>query len=145
MAVRERDEILKALPHRAPFLFVDRLIEVSDELIVGEKTFGPDEFFFKGHFPDFPIVPGVILVETMAQMGGAGTYFLQEKTEESPIFFLATVNKARFVRPVRPGDTVTGKIRNVRISSSSVMQEGELFVDGEKAAQAQFMSVAKKE
>ncbi|RPJ09200.1 MAG: beta-hydroxyacyl-ACP dehydratase, partial [Spirochaetaceae bacterium] len=65
-------DIEQLLPHRKPFLYVDKLEKATEEEIIGYKTFGPDEYFFKGHFPEYPVVPGVILVETMAQTGGAG-------------------------------------------------------------------------
>lgn len=131
-------EIEKLLPHRAPFLFVDEIIEADSEHVVAEKTFTKDEFFFRGHFPEYPVVPGVILVETMAQMGGAGL----RKTGvigDGALFFLGTVDKVKFRRQVRPGDKVRCEINNLRVSSKMIKQAGKAFVDGEAAAEAEWM------
>ncbi|MCQ2368041.1 MAG: beta-hydroxyacyl-ACP dehydratase [Kiritimatiellae bacterium] len=98
---------IELLPHRPPFLFVDNLIAADETGALGEYTFTMEKNdFFKGHFPDFPIVPGVVLIETMAQVHGAGliaTKFLGENAS----FLFAKVEEAKFKRPVRPGDKLT--------------------------------------
>ena len=131
-------DIEKLLPHRTPFLFVDRLETVTDKEIVGFRRFTEDDFFFQGHFPGYPVVPGVILVETMAQCGGAGVNSLGSMADGS-IFFLASVDKVKFRRQVRPGDEVRMEITSLRISPKMIKQSGKAFVGDELAAEAEWM------
>src|SRR5690554_7691222 len=93
-------DIESLIPHRKPFLFVDEILSCDAEGSVSEHIFTEDEFFFEGHFPEYPVVPGVILVETMAQAGGAALSY-QKTFAEGSLFFLATVDKVKFRRQVR--------------------------------------------
>lgn len=136
-------EIEKLLPHREPFLFVDELAEASDEKIVAKHVFSEKEFFFRGHFPEYPVVPGVILIETMAQSGGAGLRELGV-LEDNALFFLASVDKVKFRRQVRPGEEVRSEIVNLRISPKMIKQAGKAYVGDELAAEAEWMCMVGK-
>jgi len=133
-----KDEIEKLLPHRDPFLFVDEIIEASKEKITAKRLFNENEYFFKGHFPEYPVVPGVILVETMAQSGGAGLRKLGILSDDA-LFFFATVDKVKFRRQVRPGDEVRLEIEILRVSPKMIKQRGTAYVSGEIAAEAEWM------
>jgi len=131
-------EIESLLPHREPFLFVDEIVRADKEKIVAKHIFTEKEFFFKGHFPEYPVVPGVILIETMAQSGGAGLRKLGVMGGDA-LFFLATVDKVKFRRQVRPGDEVRLEINNLRLSPKMIKQSGKAYVGDELAAEAEWM------
>ena len=130
-------DIKQLLPHREPFLFVDRIEKFDDEEVIGYRRFTDKDFFFKGHFPDYPVVPGVILVETMAQCGGAGIR-LAGKVDPNALFFLASVDKVKLRQQVRPGDEVKMVIKNLRVSPKTLKQSGKAFVGDDLAAEAEW-------
>ena len=129
-------DITSLLPHRDPFLFVDRIEKADPEEIVAYRRFTAAEPFFAGHFPEYPVVPGVLLIETLAQCGGAG---LRMSTGGSGTFFLAAVEKAKFRRQVKPDDEVRCVVRNLRVSKSMLRQSGKAYVGDELAAEAEWL------
>ncbi len=133
-------DVKELLPHRDPFLFVDELTEVSKEKITGKRVYKDSEFFFKGHFPEYPVVPGVILVESMAQCGGAGINEMGLLSDDA-LFFLATIEKAKFRKQVVPGDEVRFEIENVRISPKMLKQKGKAYVGEDIAAEAEWLCI----
>ena len=127
------------LPHRKPFLFLDKLTYCDQERYEGEYTYEEDTWFFKGHFPDYPVVPGVILVESMAQCGGAG--LVASGIVRNGLFFLVKVNNVKFRAQVTANDTVKMKITNTKVTRRAITQQGKAFVNGDLAAEAEFMCV----
>jgi 3-hydroxyacyl-[acyl-carrier-protein] dehydratase len=127
------------LPHRKPFLFVDKLTYCDQEHYEGEYTYAADNWFFKGHFPNYPVVPGVILVESMAQCGGAG--LVAAGIVRNGLFFLVKINNVKLRAQVRPGDTVKMEIQNTKVTRRAITQFGKAFVDGKLAAEAEFTCV----
>src|SRR3990167_9313676 len=98
--VLDVDMIQKILPHRYPFLFVDKILEVDDKRVVGEKCVTIDEPFFQGHFPGHPIMPGVLIIEAMAQVAGVGG--LQMKENRGKLAYFISINNAKFRKAVLP-------------------------------------------
>jgi 3-hydroxyacyl-[acyl-carrier-protein] dehydratase len=135
-------EIEALLPHRSPFLFVDEILSADKERIVAAHVFTEKEFFFPGHFPEYPVVPGVILVETMAQSGGAGLRKLGILGEDA-LFFLASVDKVKFRRQVRPGEELRSEIENLRVSPRMIKQSGKAYVGDELAVEAEGLCLVK--
>jgi 3-hydroxyacyl-[acyl-carrier-protein] dehydratase len=133
------EDIKKLLPHRDPFLFVDKIEKADEKEIIGYRKFKKTEFFFAGHFPSYPVVPGVILVETMAQVGGAGIKSMSPAGDA--LFFLASIEKAKFKRQVRPEEEVKVVITNLRISSKMLRQAGKAYVGGELACEAEWLCI----
>ncbi len=136
--------IQEILPHRKPFLFVDEISRADKDKIVGSKTFSEDEFFFTGHFPGYPVVPGVLLVEAMAQCGGAGIR-KAGIVNKTAIYFLVTVDKAKFRRQVLPNELVRMEITNLRVTQAMMKQKGKAFVGGELAVEASWMALIKED
>ena len=126
------------LPHREPFLFVDRIEKADKDEILGFRRFTDDDFFFRGHFPGYPVVPGVILIESLAQCGGAGVRMV---TGNPGIFFLASIDKVKFRRQVRPGDELRMVVTNIRVSKAMVRQAGKAYVGDELAVEAQWLAL----
>lgn len=124
------------LPHRPPFLFVDTLMSADETGAIGEYTFTPEKNdFFKGHFPDYPVVPGVVLIEAMSQVAGAAV-IARGVLGDQAAFAFAAVEAARFKRPVRPGDKLTTVVKIVRERVPLGVYELEGYVGDELASTA---------
>ena len=135
------EEIKKLIPHRDPFLFVDNCeIFISGEHGKSEKFFSANEYFFKGHFPDNPIVPGVIIVEAMAQTAGiVVSYKLKEFKEKSVLFM--SVNKAKFRQPIRPDEKVLFEVKFINSVKHVYKFEGTCYKDNKKVSEAEFSAM----
>ena len=133
--------IQQLLPHRYPFLLVDRIVElVPRERIVGIKQVSINEPFFQGHFPGTPVMPGVLVVEALAQVG-AVLALREIEDRDSKLVLFTGIKEARFRRPVVPGDTLVLEVTAVRIGSRVQRMRGEAKVDGVLAADADIMSI----
>jgi 3-hydroxyacyl-[acyl-carrier-protein] dehydratase len=130
-------DILKLLPHRYPFLLVDRIINIrADDFAIGIKNVTFNEPFFPGHFPANPVMPGVLLLEGMAQTGGCICALLLGRTAETSTVYFLTVDKAKFRRPVVPGDVVEYHMTKITRRKSMWWYRGEAKVAGELVAEA---------
>ncbi len=129
-------EILKILPHRYPFLLVDRVIhlDLNENLIIGLKNVTMNEFFFQGHFPEVPIMPGVLLLEALAQVGGI---LIHQKGFAHKIALLLNVNNAKFRKPVKPGDQIHLQAKALHLGSRAGKVQGTALVDGQVVAEAE--------
>lgn len=134
----EIQEIMDIIPHRNPFLFVDK-VEVDDTGMkgTGYKNVTINEYFFQGHFPGAPVMPGVIIVETMAQVGSV--ILLSREDFKGKIPYFAGINKFRFKKVVRPGDTLRMEVEITRLRGAIGIGQGKAFVGDEVAAEGEFM------
>jgi 3-hydroxyacyl-[acyl-carrier-protein] dehydratase len=136
------EQIKQLLPHRAPFLFVERLTDiVPNESAVGHKAVSYNEPHFQGHFPDYAVMPGVLLVEAMAQTAGALVVHSLGQGEIRRKVYFMTIDKARFRRPVRPGDVLRFPVRAIRHRGPVWRFSGEAFVGDELCAEAEFSAM----
>ncbi len=133
--------IQELLPHRYPFLLVDRIVELTPRTrIVGIKQVSIGEPFFQGHFPGAPVMPGVLVVEALAQVGAILALREIENRDEKLVLF-SGIREARFRKPVVPGDTLTLEVTALRIGSRVQRMRGEAKVDGVLVAEAEIMSI----
>jgi beta-hydroxyacyl-ACP dehydratase FabZ len=134
------DAIREILPHRYPFLLVDRIEELEAERVVGIKNVTVNEPFFAGHFPDYPVMPGVLIIEAMAQV--AGVLVLSGIPDrKSKLVLLAGVDGAKFRKPVRPGDQLRMEMKILRSRASMAKVSGTATVDGAIVAEAEMLCV----
>lgn len=133
-------EIRNYLPHRYPFLLIDRVISVSTEEVVALKNVSINEPFFNGHFPQEPIMPGVLIVEAMAQAAGILGFVNQgREPDHGAMYVLCGVDNARFKRRVVPGDQLVLKARLLAVKRNILKFTGEAHVDGKLVASADFI------
>ncbi len=130
-------DIMKILPHRYPFLLVDRIDEFeAGKRIVGIKNVTINEPFFQGHFPDHPIMPGVLILEAMAQVGGVYAILAKEVGENQVPYFVG-IDKAKFRKPVLPGDVLRLNLDLLKVRRGIYQFNGQATVDGKVVAQAE--------
>ncbi|MCM8791175.1 MAG: 3-hydroxyacyl-ACP dehydratase FabZ [Candidatus Omnitrophica bacterium] len=129
--------IQKIIPHRYPFLLVDKIVEINEKRVVGIKNVTINEPFFQGHFPGHPIMPGVLILEAMAQTGGCAALTMAENIGKLAYFL--SINNAKFRKPVVPGDVLRLEV-DIGRSKMGIMQcHGVAKVEGEVAAEADMM------
>ena len=137
------NEIMQILPHRYPFLLIDRVVEiVPNETITAYKNVTIAEQVFQGHFPEHPIYPGVMIIEGMAQAGGVLAFKStnDEDLSDKVVYFMS-IDKAKFRIPVRPGDRLEYKISVIKHRGRMWVLNGEAYVDGKLAAQAELQAM----
>lgn len=132
-------DILEVMPHRYPFLLIDRVLEMSEKTIRAIKNVTFNEPHFMGHFPGHPVMPGVLLVEAMAQAGGF-LLLSQIEDRENKLIYFTGIDKCRFRRPVVPGDQVIFDIEVISIKRTFAKIHGRATVDGQVACEADMMS-----
>lgn len=141
MVIYDSVAIQAILPHRYPFLLVDKIIELEPRVrIVGVKQVTANEQFFQGHFPGAPVMPGVLQIEALAQVG-AILALREFEDRDSKIPFFSGIDSARFRRPVVPGDTLELEVIALRIGSKIQKMKGIARVDGQVTAETEIMSV----
>lgn len=135
-------DILDMLPHRYPFLLIDKVLSVEAfEAITAVKNVTINEPFFQGHFPDQPIMPGVLILEAMAQATGVLAFYSHKKQKRNDaVYYLVGIDKARFKRPVSPGDQIIMEARLTRRLRGIYRFEATAHVDGELVSSAEFMT-----
>jgi 3-hydroxyacyl-[acyl-carrier-protein] dehydratase len=138
----DRARIMEMIPHRDPFLLIDEVIEArAGESAIGIKRVTPDEYYFKGHFPQRPVMPGVLMIEMMAQTAAVLVVHTLGPEAEGKLVYFMTVDKARFRRPVVPGETLHIHVVCQRNRGNVWKFTGEAKVDGKLCAEATFAAM----
>jgi 3-hydroxyacyl-[acyl-carrier-protein] dehydratase len=141
MTILDTRAIQEILPHRYPFLLVDKIVELTPrQKIVGIKQITFNEYFFQGHFPDAPVMPGVLIIEALAQVGAIlALREMEDRANKIPFF--SGIEKARFRRPVVPGDTLFLEVTALRVGTRVQKMRGVAKVDGKITAEAEIMCI----
>lgn len=138
MPILDINQIRQILPHRYPMLLVDRIVEMEPDRIVGIKNVTGNEPFFAGHFPDYPVMPGVLIIEALAQT--AGVLILHSIPDRAnKLVFLVSVDNARFRRPVVPGDQLHLEMTVIKRKGTVAKMAGRAMVDGKVVSEAEMM------
>ncbi|MGH7797725.1 MAG: 3-hydroxyacyl-ACP dehydratase FabZ [Candidatus Binatia bacterium] len=136
------NEIFKSVPHRYPFLLVDRIVEIhGSEKVVGIKNVSINEHFFQGHFPDRPVMPGVLICEAMAQVGAIFARNARGGAADNKVFVLTGLDNVKFKRPVEPGDQLRMELTCLKRRGSFWKMQGTATVDGKLVAQAEISAM----
>ncbi len=137
------NEISKILPHRYPFLLVDRILEIEErKRVVGIKNVTINEPFFQGHFPGHPVMPGVLIIEAMAQVGGVLLLGTIDDPDTKVVYFMSLDN-VKFRRPVKPGDQIRFELEVTKIRGAIAQMRGLAKVDGEIVAEADMAAMVR--
>jgi beta-hydroxyacyl-ACP dehydratase FabZ len=137
--MKDISEILAVMPHRYPFLLIDRIVEMGENTVTAIKNVTINEPHFLGHFPEVPVMPGVLLVEAMAQAGGF-LLFSKVKERDDKLIYFTGIDKCRFRKPVVPGDQVIFEVELVAKRSTFAKIRGRALVDDEVVCEAEMMS-----
>ncbi|PLX66775.1 MAG: 3-hydroxyacyl-[acyl-carrier-protein] dehydratase FabZ [Denitrovibrio sp.] len=135
------NEIMERLPHRFPFLMVDRVIEVTPEYIKAVKNVSINEPFFQGHFPGHPVMPGVLIIEAMAQCAGLHAMENSEDPTAKVITLFMGVDKVKFRKQVTPGDVLEMTVTPIKKRRNIVVAKGEAYVNGELACEGELTAM----
>ncbi|MBE0585496.1 MAG: 3-hydroxyacyl-ACP dehydratase FabZ [Desulfofustis sp.] len=134
-------EIMRVLPHRYPFLMVDRITSlIPHQSVVGIKNVTMNEPFFQGHFPGRPIMPGVLILEGMAQAGGVMAYYSAPEMIGERLVYFAGIDKARFRKPVGPGDQIVFRLELIKHKRMLMVMKGQALVDDQVVTEAELMA-----
>ncbi|NMN92514.1 3-hydroxyacyl-[acyl-carrier-protein] dehydratase len=140
------EEILELLPHRFPFLLVDRVLDFEEgKFLRAVKNVSFNEPFFQGHFPGKPIFPGVLILEAMAQATGILAFKSVGRLEPGELYYFAAIDEARFKRPVQPGDQMILEVEFIKERRGVARFKGVAKVDGEVACEASMMCARRRE
>jgi 3-hydroxyacyl-[acyl-carrier-protein] dehydratase len=138
----DRQRVMEMIPHRDPFLMIDKVVDlVKNERAVGIKNVSPDEYYFRGHFPSRPVMPGVLIIEAMAQTAAVLVVHTLGPRAEGKLVYFMTVDNARFRKPVVPGDCLHVHVIKQRHRGNVWRFEGEAKVNGQLAAEAVFAAM----
>ncbi|HEX5279339.1 MAG TPA: 3-hydroxyacyl-ACP dehydratase FabZ [Micropepsaceae bacterium] len=140
--VLDMEQIKRLLPHRAPFLFVERISDiVAGQSATGWKSVSFNEPYFAGHFPDYAVMPGVLIIESMAQTAGAFVVHMLGLRGQNRLVYFMTIDKARFRRPVHPGDVLRMPVKVIRHRGTVWRFEGKAYVNEELCAEAEYSAM----